>query len=230
MSQNDLKEGERFIEGSGNGSFVACCFYTDNYTREAEALRASLDATGTPGFFKRYASRGFWEANTRIKPEFLLECLTRFPDRNIVYLDADSVVRSPLVLFDDFPADLGVFKASPDSGMSHPYLTGTLFLRNVPAVRTFVQSWIDAQENMLLGVDQDSFTAAMARTPTLRVAALPSSYVKIFDRGDETPVVEHFQASRQRIKLQRSLKKIRNICVWTGFVGLIVWLFVQARV
>ena len=39
MSQHDLKEGERFIEGSGNGSFVACCFYTDNYVREAEALR-----------------------------------------------------------------------------------------------------------------------------------------------------------------------------------------------
>lgn len=224
MTDINQNSGERYSEGSGDGSFIACCFYTDNYAQEAEALRGSLEATGGAYFLKRYSSRGFWEANTRIKPEFLRDCLARFPGRNIVYLDADSVVRSPMVLFEDYPADLGVFKAPAGSGMSHPYLTGTLFLRNTPTVQTFVQAWIDAQGGMLLGVDQDSFTAAMAGSPALQVGELPSSYVKIFDRGNETPVVEHFQASRRRVKLQRTLKKARNVLVWAGILGLIAWL------
>lgn len=229
MTENTLHDGEQYSGWSAPGSFIACCFFTENYASEAEALRASLEATGTPYFLKRYASRGFWEANTRIKPEFLRDCLRRFPGRNIVYLDADSVVRSPMVLFDDYPADLGVFKAPSGSDMSHPYLTGTLFLRNAPPVHAFTQAWIDAQGGMLLGVDQDSFTAAMARSPGLRVGELPSSYVKIFDRGDETPVVEHFQASRQRVKLQRTLKKVRNICVWVAVLGLLTLLVNQVR-
>ncbi len=229
MTETAAHDGERYSEGATPSTFIACCFYTDNYTREAEALRASLEATGTAYLLKRYSSRGFWEANTRIKPEFLLDCLHRFPGRNVVYLDADSVVRSPMVLFDDFPGDVGVFKAPAGSGMSHPYLTGTLFLRNIPAVHAFVQAWIDAQGGMLLGVDQDSFTTAMGRSQALRVGELPSSYVKIFDRGDETPVVEHFQASRCRVKLQRTLKKVRNICVWSGVLVLLVLLISHAR-
>jgi hypothetical protein len=34
----------------------------------------------------------------------------------VAYLDADSVVRSPLKLFFDFDADLGVFIAPPTRG------------------------------------------------------------------------------------------------------------------
>ena len=118
--------------------FLTCGFFTDGYAAEAAQLRESLDRTGTPYFLKRFASRGYWEANTRIKPEFLLDCLRRFPGRDVVYLDADSVVRSPLKLFFDFDADLGVFIAPADAGMTHRYLTGTLYLRNTPAVRAFV--------------------------------------------------------------------------------------------
>ncbi|KAB2967137.1 hypothetical protein [Zoogloea sp.] len=224
ISPND----ERFSEGKSGSAFLACCFYTDKYALEAEQLRASLDATGIAYFLKRYPSRGYWEANTRIKPEFLLHCLERFPDRNIVYLDADCVVRSAMVLFDAYPHDIGVFKAPPGGGLSHPYLTGTLFLRNTPRVHDFVRNWISAQGGMVLGVDQDSFTVAVERDAGLDVGLLPASYVKIFDRGDEVPVVEHFQASRQRVKLQRTLKKLRNVGFGLLFIAMIVWLMLQA--
>lgn len=204
--------------------FLACGFFTDGYVTEAEQLRASLEGTGTPHFLKRYASRGYWEANTRIKPEFLLDCLRRFPGRDVVYLDADSVVRSPLELFYRFDADLGVFVAPDSAGMSHRYLTGTLYLRNTPAVHAFVEDWIAAQDGMVLGVDQDSFSAAVDRHPELKLGPLPERYVKIFDRGSETPVVEHFQASRQRVKLQRTMKKARNVAIGLALVAALIWL------
>lgn len=204
--------------------FLACAFFTEAYAAEAAQLRASLEQTRTPYFLKRYPSRGYWEANTRIKPEFLRDCLQRFPGRDIVYLDADSVVRSPLKLFFGFDADLGVFVAPGEAGFSHRYLTGTLYLRNTPSVHAFMDDWIAAQDGMLLGVDQDSFTAAIDRHPQLRLGPLPESYVKIFDRGTETPVVEHFQASRKHVKLQRTLKKTRNVALGGALLAGLAWL------
>lgn len=204
--------------------FLTCGFFTDGYAAEADKLRESLERTQTPYFFKHFTSRGYWEANTRIKPEFLLDCLRRFPGRDIVYLDADSVVRSPLKLFFDFDADVGVFIAPADAGMTHRYLTGTLYLRNTLAVQAFVEDWIRAQDGMVLGVDQDSFTAAIERHSDLRIGALPESYVKIFDRGAETPVIEHFQASRRRVKLQRAMKKTRNVAIGLVALAGLAWL------
>ncbi|MBS0355642.1 MAG: hypothetical protein JSR83_17280 [Proteobacteria bacterium] len=215
---------DEILQDRPDTPFLVCAFYTDTYAAEAAQLRASLERTGTPYFLKRCPSRGYWEANTRIKPEFLRDCLQRFAGRDVVYLDADSVVRSPLRLFFDFDADLGVFVAPGDGGFSHRYLTGTLYLRNGPPTRAFVDDWIAAQDGMLLGVDQDSFTAAIERHPALSIGPLPESYVKIFDRGTETPVVEHFQASRRHVKLQRAIKKVRNVVIGAGLLGGLAWL------
>lgn len=209
--------------------FLACGFFTEGYAAEAEQLRASLERTGTPYFLKRYPSRGYWEANTRIKPEFLLDCLRRFPDRDVVYLDADCVARAPLELFFRFGADLGVFVAPDSAKLSHRYLTGTLYLRNTPAVHAFVTDWIAAQDGMVLGVDQDSFTRAVERHPELTIDPLPESYVKIYDRGTETPVIEHFQASRRRVKLQRAMKKTRNLAIGLTVIAGILWLAFHGR-
>ena len=216
-------EGELREDASGS-PFLACSFFTDAYRTNAEHLQASLVQTRTPYFLKRYPSRGYWEANTRIKPEFLLACLQRFPERDIVYLDADSVVHVPLELFFNFQGDVGVFVAPSNSSLSHRYLTGTLYLRNTAAVYRFVQDWIDAQDGMVLGVDQDSFAVAIERNPALAVTPLPESYVKIFDRGDAAPVIEHFQASRRHVKLQRTLKKGRNTLLAALVIAGAVWL------
>jgi len=219
-------EGEILNDVPGT-PFLACVFFTDGYAAEAAQLRASLERTGTPYFQKHYPSRGYWEANTRIKPEFLLACLERFPGRDIVYLDADSVVHAPLELFFRFEGDVGVFVAPADSGLSHRYLTGTLYLRNTPAVHRFVRHWIDAQGGMVLGVDQDSFSVAVRRNPALAITPLPESYVKIFDRGDAKPVIEHFQASRRHVKLQRALKKCRNTLLVVLAIAGVVWVAQQ---
>lgn len=212
------------LRAEASAPFIACAFYTDGYAAEAAQLEKSLAATDTPHFIRRYDSRGFWEANTRIKPEFLRDCLARFPDRDIVYLDADAVVRSRMELFYDFAGDLGVFHAPSEGGYSHRYLTGTLYLRNAPAVRAFVERWIAAQAGSVLAVDQDSFEAALGEPGELDIRPLPASYVKIFDRGSETAVIEHFQASRKRVKLQRTLKRARNTLLAITLLALVAWL------
>jgi hypothetical protein len=199
-----------------DATYLVCAYYTDAYRSEVESLVKSLEALNIPHFVKHYASRGFWEANTRIKPEFLLDCLSRFPDKNIVYLDADSVVRSNPALFENFDGDLAVYVAEAGAGYSHKYLTGTIFLRNSAAVRGFVQSWVDAQKGARVEVDQDSFETAVSGSPNLRLQPLPAGYTKIFDRADMggEVVIEHFQASRKRLKLSKLLKRLRNVLLF----------------
>lgn len=207
--------------------YIVCAYFTDDYAKEAEALKVSLHAFGLPYYLRRFPTRRYWEANTRIKPEFLLDCLARFAKHDIVYLDADAIVRAPLALFEHFDGDLGVFVAPDGAKFSHRYLTGTLYLRNNAVVHAFVRSWIQGQSSMVLGVDQDSFSAAMAQHAGLKVVPLPAAYVKIHDRGDDIPVIEHFQASRHRVKLQRALKKARNFVAGLIAVFLVAWLFRQ---
>lgn len=202
-------------------SYIVCAFYTENYSEEVQSLKSSLEKFNIPNYLKLYKSRGYWEANTRIKPEFLLECLNKYPEVDIVYLDADAVVRQPMILFENFEEDIGVFVCPEKSGYSHRYLTGTLYLKNNILVRSFLQDWISAQKNVLLKVDQDSFEVAISKNKQLSIKSLPSSYTKIFDRGDEKAVIEHFQASRKRIKLQKVIKRTRNILFLIFFILLI---------
>ncbi len=81
---------------AANHAYIACAFYTPNYLPQITALKQSLDTHGISYFLKRYEKRPTWEEGTRLKPAFLGYCLEKFPDNDILYLDADAVVRKPL--------------------------------------------------------------------------------------------------------------------------------------
>lgn len=83
-----------FERTSSPDTFIVCCFYTESYLTHALALKKSLDYFDLNYYFKQVEDAGYWEANTRIKPHFILECLQKFPDRNILYLDADALVKN----------------------------------------------------------------------------------------------------------------------------------------
>ncbi len=211
------------LNDSGKHAYIVCAYYTEDYLSEILKLKESLERFKLDYFIRHYESRGFWEANTRIKPEFLLDCLERFPGRDVVYLDADSMVRAPLELFAEFEGDIGVFHSPDESYYSHPFLTGTLYLKNNGRVRRFVRDWLGAQGKSMLGVDQDGFERAVALNQELKLSPLPASYIKIFDRGRQEAVIEHFQASRTRWKLARKLKHYRNRLLALFIIAGLVW-------
>lgn len=192
-------------------NYVVCAFYTDSYAAEVASLEVSVKRFGLDFYKEHYESRGYWEANTRIKPEFLLKCLDKFCGRDIVYLDADSVIRSAPLFFDSFEGDVGVYFAEADA-FTHKFLTGTLYLKNSSVVKDFLRFWSSSQGSKATDVDQDGFQRAINTSPHLKVVPLPAGYTKIYDRDDMPGevVIEHFQASRQRVKLSRVLKKLRN--------------------
>lgn len=202
-----------FQQMNDNDHFLVCCFYTKSYLDHASALKQTLDDFNISYYFKEVEDAGYWEANTRIKPHFILECLQEFPNKSILYLDADARVKKPLDYFNHITADVAFYNTKGMPEMSHDYLASTLFFNNTEATKQLVEQWIREQEHgKRTQVDQDSLDAAMQKLEsTLTVAPLSAGYIKIFDKDYQGDIyIEQYQASRSQTKLRRKLIRQRN--------------------
>ena len=216
-----------FTNMAATDSFVVCCFYTDSYRDHALSLKKSLDDFGLNYHFKQVDDAGYWEANTRIKPHFILECLQQFPNKNVLYLDADALVKKPLDYFNHITADVAFYKTKGMPGMSHDYLASTMFFNNTPNTVSLVKQWITEQEDgKRTQVDQDSLDDAMNKlSETVTVEPLNPGYIKIFDKDYDGEVyIEQYQASRGQTKLKRQKIRMRNRLI--GAIALLVILLI----
>ena len=192
---------------------MVCAYYTSNeYKKMIVNLEKSLIKFSIPYTFKSYEDRGTWKKNTGIKPEFILEMLDKH-ECDIVYLDADCVVKNYPEIFDDFSDDIGVFFSPKNKEFSNKLLTGTMIFKNNEKVKNFVKKWVDVQHSSDDYTDQDSIDLIIFNDNTIKFLRLPFSYVKIFDKEVNTEsVIEHYQASRkyneEKINKRNILKKI----------------------
>jgi hypothetical protein len=200
---------------SGRQSYVVCAFYTANYLEQVLALKASLDALGLSYFLKRYERATTWEATTRIKPVFVDYCMTRFPKHDVLYLDADAVVRSEPTFFNTVTSDVCLLfnTVKPANTYFLRIAAGTLLVRNTEGGRRFAKAWKGQVDNAsMLSLDEDLIYMAMPRLAGVSFTALPLSYIKIFDKPcDADPVIEHFQASRSQFKWRRVVRNVRKM-------------------
>lgn len=207
-------------------SFRICCFHTGDYTPLATRLLDSCKQFGLPYHAEAIEDFGSWARNTAYKPRFLLSMLERFPTENIVYLDADAIIRQYPELFERIEGDvalhftsridpvryrLGRLLGQPKQRRySHKVLTGTIFLRNTASSRSFIKAWIEEAGNMPGREDQDSAERAIDISASTVFSQLPFSYVHIHDHPGEGVVIEHFQASRQFNAPERRRKRQRR--------------------
>jgi hypothetical protein len=215
----------------GGQRYVVCAFYTDNYLPRALALMESLKAHRLNYYLKRYEHQGSWEATTRMKPLFLEHCLERFANFDIVYVDADAIIRQPLTFIDQITSDVGLW-LHPRQKQGRWYLRITasvVYVRNNDAGRHFTRCWSNPKlQTGRMTVDEDMLQAAFGEFEGLSITVLPASYVKIFDENKGQAVIEHFQASRGEFNLRRALRKSRQLGTIIGIVGavaLLVWYF-----
>lgn len=171
------------------------------YEQEAARLRRSLDRLGLPHDFTAIADRGSWEANTHFTAIHLQAMQAKYPDRPIVYLDADAVVWQTPAIFDDL-AELGTHDIAVHYRRGVELLNGTLWLAPTLTARIVVDRYAAACAARPAFRDEQRFLAqAINETPGVRVLRLPPEYCWIHDLmaddiGDKDPVVEHLQASR----------------------------------
>lgn len=191
-------------------------FYTIGtpYAEVVKELEASLQALGLDYDIQGYYNRGSWVANCAIKPEFIKAMLIAHPDQDLLYVDADAMIRK-----------IPDFSAYEDDNIAVHYLThrtgtlellsGTIYLRNCTDTRKLVQAWLDHQQSNPTVWDQKTLQQVVD-TGDYRVGILPPEYTKIFDKdmcpGVE-PVIEHYQASRKYKKeiMMDSVTKQHNI-------------------
>ena len=218
---SELVPTDSIINVNDNHSFIVCCFYTASYQEHAMRLKSSLDQFKISYYFSEVEDAGYWEANTRLKPHFVLDCLNKFPDKDILYLDADAVVKKPIDYFNRVTADVAFYKTKGMPGMSHDYLASTMFFRNTELTKALVKQWIAEQvDGKETQVDQDSLDAAMIKFDNkITVEPLPAGYIKIFDKDYEGEIyIEQYQASRGQTKLRRQKIRRRNRIVILGAV------------
>jgi hypothetical protein len=219
---------DEYLWLEGGQPYVACAFYTPNYLEQVLSLKASLEKLGINHYFKRYERGPTWEATTRLKPVFVHHALERFPDKDVLYLDADAVVRRPLTLFDDVTTDMAILFHHVRAGGTN-YLrisAGTVFVRNTEGGRRFATLWKDAEGQCgPLTLDEDMIYMAFTDMAGVSITVLPPAYVKIFDKPGEQPVIEHFQASRTQFKWRRLIRKARRVGLIVGGVALVALLW-----
>jgi hypothetical protein len=197
-------------------NWILISFYTigTGYEKEIKGLERSLKEFDIDYYFFRCESKGSWRKNLNYKSQVIMEAFDKYLDRDIVFVDADAIVRQYPVLFDD----LSNGKDYDMAAHFHPYrgtrmhggslLSGTLWFKNSYRGRRIVKEWhaiglghptIRHQHCLRLAVAE----LRIKRVMMPNVYKLPAGYTLIFDyygrfRGPKPKaVIEHFQASRR---------------------------------
>ena len=198
-------------------SWMIVSFFTigTGYEKEIKKLEASLLKFDLPYKFYSYPPTGTWRGNLNYKSETILKAFDEFPGEDIVFLDADAIVRQYPTLFDRFSKEHNYdiaacfFKYRPESGDPDELLSGTLWIQNGEGGRMLIERWHKIglefpgrRHQMCL---KEAIKNLQREGREVRVYRLPFEYTCIFDYGirrGKIPVIEHFQASR---KLRRQV-------------------------
>ncbi len=183
------------------GDVIYIAYYTVQtpYEEEIKHLQSSLEEFGLPHDIQGVPNRGSWQKNTQYKALFVQNMLSKYPDKAVVYVDADAVIRSYPALFDELNCDIAVHHYDNKKRGFKELLSGTVYFGATPKARELVESWVQVNKEFPDQWDQKNLAIAIERAKNLNVAELPASYCLIFDlMKDQGPaVIEHFQASRR---------------------------------
>ncbi len=194
--------------------YVVCAFYTPDYAQVVAGLAECLAKQGLDHHLEEVQPAGSWEANTRLKPGFIARCLTRFPDRDILYLDADARIHQAPVLFDAITTDVAIrlFRVTKRGRTWLRPSANTIYFRNTAASRALVDAWVRLTARAKPHeVDEDTLCRALDKAGSLSITALPLAYAKVFDAAGGAPVIEQLQVSRNK---PRALRRQRQRRLW----------------
>ena len=191
--------------------YIVCGWYTPDYGHWWNVLRPTLEYHGAPHDFTEVNKRaGGWEVNTMAKPHQLLAAMDRHPDKVIVFIDVDCVVRAPLAPLADIRADVAFYirtKRKKTHAKWGSIRSGTLIIRPTPHARKFVEAWI-AKGGAFAEVDQNTLMLAMCDVPSCTFEALPVAYCAIPADKVASPIILHDSASAGIAKVGKLAKRL----------------------
>ncbi len=186
-------------------------YYTRNtgYREEAMKLARTVHGFGLEHDIREVPNLGSWQANTQYKAKFIREMMDTYPDRNLLWLDADSLIKQYPSEFDNATYDLGVHtidwaQYGRGNRRDHQVANAVIYLKNKPNVRAFVDEWVAANEAAPDKIEMQTMAQVMDRWTSgqdgrvLDYHNIPATYCQIFDLMAEAgnPVILQTQASR----------------------------------
>lgn len=164
--------------------------FTPRYMDLASQLIVDLDNLGLQHHVAPWPDTGSWVGNCAQKPGHM-QLMREMLEGPIVWVDSDARIRSLPRWFCGCEADVAIHR-KPE------VLSGTIWFGDTDVAREVIAKWVEMQESHPDVWDQKMLARALDMVPH-REAQIPVSHVKIYDSGDAvTPVIEHFQASRER--------------------------------
>ena len=182
-------------------------YYTLNtpYDLEATKLKTSLDLFNIPHVICGVQSRGSWDANTKIKPEIILNALDIFGE-GVMYVDADATFHaSPEIDLSgcDWAAhvmDKG-FWGQDTTKRTHSLMSGTVYFADNDAARQVLRQWAANNKAHPKEWDQRNLETIWQKG-AFKFKELPFEYCAIDKTMQVTDaVIRHHQASRRLRRL-----------------------------
>lgn len=202
----------KHLIGKSDRKWIVVSLYTwgTSYEGEVKKLITSLMQQNLPFHIYGYEPMGSWRLNLNCKSACIIKAMETYPDHDIVFIDADGIVRQDPVLFDKLSGEhkysmAATFHAyGPKSGSLDELLSGTLWLANNGLTRGLVKLWHKIAIENPLEIHQRCLKYAITEMEEngnpVKVFRMPWEYTCIFDyvrSRSVKPVVEHFQASRR---------------------------------
>lgn len=200
-----------------DSNFVICSFYTKNTVYEQiikECLIPSIVKWDLPSCIIDVDNEGTWKRNVAKKPTIISELMHDFPNKTIVFLDADCIIEQYPTLFNEVKDyDIGFHRLDWNSWYLNnsnrkELLTGTMFINSNYKTNELVHEWKNQAQSKDLWEQRVLEDLIPTFRHDLKIFELPLNYCYIdtLPNGSkphvacDDVVIRHYQASRKTKK------------------------------
>jgi len=187
-------------------SFIVISFYTVNspYEREVKGLIDSLNAFNLKYDIQGINSLGSWQKNTIYKAQFIKEMIIKHKGKNLVWIDADAVIKSDPFILSMIDSDVAFYyrtKGGREGRIQEPceLISACMFMKANDSVLRLLDMWIERNNNDHGDLEQHYLQQVIPewRSQGGTHSVLPQQYCKIFDSQEDKIAVVQNQASRR---------------------------------
>ena len=187
---------------------IIISYYTLNtpYEQEVQNLIKSIADLNLNSDIVGINNLGSWHDNVKYKAKFILSMIKKYPEKKLLFVDADAVINKPPVLFNNYDCDIAVRWESFNKNNNLECLSGTIFIKSNRKTVLLCKRWIaynagKPTERTFEQINLGKVITEMRNEKIITDKNLPPEYTMIYDSMRKIyktePVIEHFQASRR---------------------------------
>lgn len=183
-------------------------FFTDDngYEQYVCKLIDSLEKFKLPYYIVSINSQGHkWEKICQLKPYLIQNIFKMYPNKNIVWIDADAIIEKKPILFTKINKSV----AAHIIAATKTLCSGTVYFKNNSISKQILKDWILLNNKNENAWDQKTLQQIIIKFYKKELFILPKEYCSIFDREgyiNLDRVISHWQASR-KLKFSNRLSK-----------------------